>query len=142
MNERRHQAVMVSLFFCVFLFVSFLHTPRGHYYTNYSLDQVEEVAKLNKEIVLYFARSDCPSCQKMDALLKERSGTLWKEVYRIDTQKEKNQSKLRSYLTSLKIEKVPTFVKKKQKSKSILSKSEVNLIIHEQKSKTIQKLNM
>lgn len=132
MKAKWLNSFVLSLFFCVFFLVSYLHIPRGNYYTNYSLDQVLDVAKKDQQVVIYFARSDCPECQKVDDILQSKQHQLNQNVYRIDTQSEKNRTKLMTVLSSLKIKEVPSFVSVRQKKKTKLNQNEVKKMLDKQ----------
>lgn len=123
---------LISLFFCVFFFASFLHSPRGNYYTDYSLTQVLNISKKDSDIVIYFARNDCPECQKVDDILQSKQGELRKNTYRIETRSEKNREKLSSILSTLKIKEVPSFVAVHQQNKRKMNQNEVKKMLEKQ----------
>lgn len=110
MKARLLKSFVLSLFFCVFFFVSYLHTPRGNYYTNYSLNQVLDVAKNDQQVVIYFARDDCSDCKLVDQKLVKANGHLRKTVYRIETRNEPDQEAIKNILNENNIQKVPTFL--------------------------------
>lgn len=124
--------LLLSLFFCVFFLVSYMHTPRGKYYTDYSLTEVLTLSKKDDDMVIYFARSDCPECQKVDEILQLKSGKLNENVYRIDTRSEQNRLKLNTALTSFGIEKVPSFVAIRQQNKRKMNQNEVKKMLEKQ----------
>lgn len=108
--------LLLSLFFCVFFLVSYLHTPRGHYYTDYSLTEVLTLSKKDDDIVIYFARDDCSECQLLDEQLRESDSYLHNNVYRIETKKEIDREELSNFLSENNINKVPTLWLKRNKT--------------------------
>lgn len=79
------------------------------------MDQVEQLQKKDKDFIIYFARDDCPACQRVDKKLMTNKKKLPKSIYRIETKSEKEQGKLHAFLNQNRIKKVPSFIQIKGK---------------------------
>lgn len=107
--KKNRTIIYPMIFLCVFFFVSFLTAPKGNYSTDETFSEVLDMVKSEDEFVIYFARDDCPECQKVDKLLKKNNGKLKKDIFRIETRTDPSQQILREFLKENGINKVPTF---------------------------------
>jgi thioredoxin-related protein len=78
--KKNRTIIYPMIFLCVFFFVSFLTAPKGNYSTDKTFSEVLDMVKSEDEFVIYFARDDCPECQKVDKLLKKNNGKLKKDI--------------------------------------------------------------
>jgi thiol-disulfide isomerase/thioredoxin len=126
LKRRKMRNILLLFLFIIFqFFISYLSLDKN--IENITLDQLDK--KNETSFVVYFARDDCPDCQRMDAYLQKNQTKLTQKVYRIETKKEPNKEKLQVLLLQENIKEVPTFLQKNgEKFYKVSPKVEKNVV--------------
>ncbi|OTN83958.1 hypothetical protein A5819_003508 [Enterococcus sp. 7E2_DIV0204] len=107
--HKRGKALFVSLLFLSSFVL--LSCSKANAVQHSTLDEVMNIR--DKEVIIYLARDDCPTCKKTDQQLKKVTAGSQPSIYRIETKKEPNRELLNKLIQEQNIKEVPTFLSKK-----------------------------